>query len=124
MLGAGIGSILVLPLAYATPNYPALVLGNAVLGIAAAAIPVGLDLAAGSRLRRWLSAPLLVQVGVVSYGIYLWHGPLLRFAETAGLDGVAWRSGAAAVAVLAAAISYRYLERPLRRWVRTRVPAS
>jgi peptidoglycan/LPS O-acetylase OafA/YrhL len=55
-----------------------------------------------------------VALGTISYGIYLWHMPLLDEARDLGLHGT-WAIGGfdLAVAVLLAAGSRRYVERPL-----------
>ncbi|MEB0014751.1 hypothetical protein QN416_24455, partial [Glaciimonas sp. Cout2] len=70
----------------------------------------------GARFGRWLDTPVLRWIGERSYGIYLWHWPLFVLA------GVAWPAAGvdvhllvAAVAVLVAAASYRWLEQPVRR---------
>lgn len=69
----------------------------------------GLGAAADRGLMGWL--------GTRSYGVYLWHLPLIVLAD-AVLRPLGWsmpgRVVAVAVAVGAAAVSYRYLERPLR----------
>ena len=56
--------------------------GLALLGVAAAGLVVGLDHAPG-RLRAVLGSRPLILVGLLSYGIYLWHYPLMRMADRA-----------------------------------------
>ena len=85
-----------------------------VTGLATVALLVGLDRAPG-RLRSLLSVRPLVGVGLVSYGVYLWHLPLILLAYR-------WSPlGASATVLLAvtataatAAASYHWVERPLR----------
>jgi peptidoglycan/LPS O-acetylase OafA/YrhL len=60
----------------------------------------------GSPVTRLLRSRPLVQLGVISYGLYVWQG--FVFAIVGGLPGVA-------VAVLVAMLSYRYVEQPFRR---------
>lgn len=62
-------------------------------------------------LLRWRP---LVLVGVISYGVYLWHWPMLLFISD-GDDGPAWtRAVAIGVAVLVAVASYFFIELPVR----------
>jgi peptidoglycan/LPS O-acetylase OafA/YrhL len=63
-----------------------------------------------AQLLRWGPLPVL---GLWSYGIYLWHLPLMRLAQPV-FDGsvtVTLLAGLAAIPVAAA--SYRYVEQPL-----------
>jgi peptidoglycan/LPS O-acetylase OafA/YrhL len=76
----------------------------------------------GSLLGRILDIPPLRWVGLRSYGIYLWHWPVLLLvtaAEPGWQDSpkASWLIGAVTVAitVTAAALSYRFVERPIRR---------
>ncbi|MCW3065410.1 MAG: acyltransferase, partial [Solirubrobacterales bacterium] len=65
---------------------------------------------------RWLSWRPLAALGVISYGIYLWHLPLLMVLRNAGLAPVALVPRLAvvgSVSVLVAWLSWRLLERPL-----------
>lgn len=125
MVWAGIAVIGSLTFAFTQPGWGAPVAGSAVLAIAAAAIVVGLDYAAPPLVRRCLSARAVVYIGVLSYGIYLWHGPLMRVANN--LDSPYARSlrGIAAIVTIAvAALSYRYAEAPIRAWARRRSDAA
>ncbi|MGY6498302.1 MAG: acyltransferase family protein [Microcella sp.] len=75
-----------------------------------------------SRLARAAQSTPLVWVGERSYGLYLWHWPLwvVGLAVVPGLDRTgqgAWGLGAVvlALSVLLAALSYRFIELPIRR---------
>lgn len=120
MLWVGIGALAALPIAFTEESYLALVLGDAALGIVSAGAVVSLDYVAPEWLRRLLSLRFVVTIGVLSYGIYLWHGPILRIAENAGYSGRAWGAVAILVTISAAALSYRFLEAPLRARARRR----
>jgi peptidoglycan/LPS O-acetylase OafA/YrhL len=70
-----------------------------------------------STLGRALASPLPRWIGERSYGIYLWHWPILVFTRP-GIDvhlarGILIPAQAAAT-VIVAAISYRFLELPIR----------
>lgn len=79
----------------------------------------------------WLRARPLVAIGVISYGIYLWHLPLLLVARHAGLmpDPFLLRVGVVlGLALVAGAASWRLVERPVIRRAEeahaARVPAQ
>ncbi len=64
-----------------------------------------------------LSARPLIWVGKRSYGLYLWHYPLvLLFTPANGSDSTTWLLMAAALACTfaCAALSYRFVENPIR----------
>lgn len=65
---------------------------------------------------RILSHPLAVFIGLISYPLYLWHWPLLSFLRIVSSTEppVAARLGAVAAAFLLAALTYRFVELPLR----------
>lgn len=71
-----------------------------------------------ARLGRWLGAAPLRWLGLRSYGIYLWHWPVIAMTRP-GLDVHVTKwvlvplQGAAAVGLAAA--SYRWVEMPVRR---------
>ena len=98
----------------------------------AALLPVSgaaLLIAAGSQAwpnRRLLAWRPLVWVGLISYPLYLWHWPLLvllRIVE-GGQPPLLLRLAAVALSVLLAALTWRYIERPLRRRPGPRVVAG
>jgi peptidoglycan/LPS O-acetylase OafA/YrhL len=76
----------------------------------------------GSWLGRGLDVQPLRWVGQRSYGLYLWHWPVFvlvaaALPTTARESGAAWVSGllALAITVVCAALSYRFVEQPVRR---------
>jgi peptidoglycan/LPS O-acetylase OafA/YrhL len=65
---------------------------------------------------RLLSSPPAVMIGVLSYGWYLWHWPLLAFTRTLDPEQDVWRSIAVSIVALGfAAVTYVSLERPMKR---------
>jgi peptidoglycan/LPS O-acetylase OafA/YrhL len=86
-----------------------------------AAVPVAgacLVIAAGpeSRVNRWLSHPVIVWLGLVSYPLYLWHWPILSFARLAMVDRpqAPLLLGLIGLAVLLAWLTQSLIERPVR----------
>jgi peptidoglycan/LPS O-acetylase OafA/YrhL len=89
----------------------------AIVPVAATALllAAGSDGIAGPA-ERLLGWPALQYVGTVSYSFYLWHWPLLVYAEELGLAEslaarIAWVGASFGLAVL----SYHFVENPLRR---------
>ena len=56
-------------------------------------------------------------IGVVSYGLYLWHWPVMVFLNEVrvGFGGVGLLLIQLAIAGVLAAASYRWIEMPIRR---------
>jgi peptidoglycan/LPS O-acetylase OafA/YrhL len=124
---------------------PAFVLGTGVpageaiavrvlgLGVAVALIlPAVFGDGEGGAPRRLLALPLVAWLGLISYGIYLWHFPIVQ-RVTVGPDmegfpgGNGWRIAAISVPIViaCAAASYYLVERPLlRRKPRSSPPAN
>jgi peptidoglycan/LPS O-acetylase OafA/YrhL len=86
-----------------------------VFALASAALIVGLHV--DSPLRRLLSVRPLVLIGVISYGMYLFHWPVYAVLdrERTGLDGAVLFAVRVAVTIGVAAASFVLLERPIRR---------
>jgi peptidoglycan/LPS O-acetylase OafA/YrhL len=85
-----------------------------VLVVAAVAVPGGL-------LGRALGWGPLRWTGVRSYGIYLWHYPLIVLTAPtliAGGFSTSRAATAAAASVVVAAVSWRFVEEPIRRGFR------
>ena len=66
--------------------------------------------------RKILSHPVMVGIGLISYPLYLWHWPLLSFAQIGSVDPVSATTRAALVAlsIVLAAATYLLVERPFR----------
>jgi len=72
---------------------------------------------ASSGPSRLFSLQPLVWIGLISYGIYLWHWPLILWLTPVrtGLDGLALAALRIGLTVAVAAASYYIVERPIRR---------
>jgi len=72
-----------------------------------------------AKIARVLALRGFVAIGLVSYGWYLWHWPILSFLRMARLEDtnlLADSLGGGILALGLACLSYRYIERPIRRW--------
>jgi peptidoglycan/LPS O-acetylase OafA/YrhL len=65
----------------------------------------------------------LVWVGLISYGVFLWHDPIVRRLHREGLDGPALVAVSVVITLAVATASYYAAERPSQRWVRRRLAA-
>jgi peptidoglycan/LPS O-acetylase OafA/YrhL len=65
---------------------------------------------------RLLALPPLVAIGLISYSLYLWHWPLLSFTAMISPGPTSPRNRAILMvtAVVAATVSYVFIERPFR----------
>jgi peptidoglycan/LPS O-acetylase OafA/YrhL len=95
--------------------------GLAAVALLSAVVILG-SVIPGSLLGRMLDRQPLRWIGERSYGLYLWHWPVFvlvvaALPEVPGVGAGGWLLGAiaAAITVVAAAASYRYLEQPVRR---------
>ena len=75
---------------------------------------------------RTLATAPFVAIGLVSYSWYLWHWPLLSFLRlfVSGARDLALELGAMALALVLAALTWRFVERPVREWRRGAAPRS
>jgi peptidoglycan/LPS O-acetylase OafA/YrhL len=91
------------------PGWPAL------LPVAGATLLIAAGPAAWVN-RHLLSNRVLVWVGLISYPLYLWHWPLLSFAQIieSATPSPAIRGYAVGAAFVLAWLTYRLVERPLR----------
>ncbi|HEY5144210.1 MAG TPA: acyltransferase [Solirubrobacteraceae bacterium] len=124
---AGAGAILVIALATWHETTLDLVGARDIAANLPAAVGFALIVAAvaggAGRSVSWLSARPLVFVGVISYGVYLWHLPLLLVAREAGVlphDLAPRMLTVLALALGAAWLSWVVVERPAMRWAARR----
>ena len=68
----------------------------------------------------WTCNPVAQHIGRWSYSIYLWHWPLVVGLGYFGVrDERGWLLAAMAGSILLGALSYRLVEQPAARWMRT-----
>jgi peptidoglycan/LPS O-acetylase OafA/YrhL len=72
---------------------------------------------APGRLTRVLGSRPMRSIGLVSYGLYLWHWPVMVFLDEvrAGFGGLPLLTVQLALTGVLAAASYRWIEMPIRR---------
>ncbi len=104
--------------------------GGLLIVSALTAVVIAALLVPGSWIGRALETGPFRWVGRRSYGLYLWHWPVLLLVQNAlptwqrdGWQGWAIGGVAAAITVVAAALSSRFVEQPVRRF-RFRRPAG
>lgn len=115
-----------LPMPDMLPRRHWLAVWPTLFALGAAAILLGL-VAAERAGRRWPAPRLLVGLGALSYGVYLWHLPVLQALASLGAgQGVVWWPPALLLVALPPTLllawgSWRFVEQPARRWVRRRL---
>ncbi len=100
--------------AFATLGSPWLARGGFVGVALLAAVVIEAARDGRSVVARVLGVSPLRSLGVVSYGIYLYHWPLFLWLREAGWSPVPVLVVGGTLAVLAANVSYRFLEAPIR----------
>ncbi len=116
--GAGIAGLVVFAvLVWRTIEYSAFLYhGGMVLLSLGTALMVASAASPASRFGRMLGRQPLRWLGVRSYGIYLWHFPIIVLTTPAdGRDTLARGTLQVAASIGCAALSWRYLEEPIRQ---------
>ena len=96
--------------------------GGLVIVAVLTALVIATLLVPNTPLGRLLDLGVLRWIGVRSYGLYLWHWPVFVLVVSAlpdwqrdGASGWALGGIALAISVAATAVSYRFVEQPIRR---------
>ena len=95
-----------------------------VVAVAAVAVIAPVALEQNGPVAWVLSTPPLVALGVISYGVYLWHWPvfLVLNGERTDWSGLPLFGARCAVTLILAVGSWWLIERPVRRWRPVHVP--
>jgi peptidoglycan/LPS O-acetylase OafA/YrhL len=124
--GAGLAGLIIIGLLiWRTTQYSPFLYrgGMLVLSVATAAV-VWSAISPASRVGRVLGAQPLRWLGVRSYGIYLWHYPIIVLTTPANATPTLARGSAqVAASIVVAALSWRFIEEPIRhgaigRWMK------
>lgn len=114
-----IGAVLMLGVAWATVPGESTVLYRGLLpacGLAVVAVIAAASHPRPGAVARALSWRPLRLVGLISYGLYLWHWPVFVWFRRDGiLDGWARLAAEVAISFALAILSYLVIERPIRR---------
>jgi len=115
----GAGLLVILLMIWKSNQYQTfLYYGGLVLFSIAAAAVVAVLAHPASRLGRLFGTPPLRWLGVWSYGIYLWHYPVIVLTSPAVNTGgvnIELALGQTALSIALAAISWYFIENPIRR---------
>jgi peptidoglycan/LPS O-acetylase OafA/YrhL len=95
-----------------------------VVAVAAVFIVAPVALEQRGLVARVLAFPPLVWLGMISYGVYLWHWPIFLAlnGERTGLTGMSLFAIRAVATVTVAAMSWWLIEQPIKRWRPVHVP--
>jgi len=90
--------------------------GFLLVAVAAVAVVAAVSEHPGGIGARLLSIPPLRALGRMSYGVYLWHWPIVLICnhERTGLSGLSLAGVRVVATLVVAAASYRFVERPVR----------
>lgn len=90
--------------------------GLLICSIAATAVIAAITHPDSGPLARAFSARPLVEAGIISYGLYLWHWPIYVWLNEDRVGASGWRLLAVrlAVTLAIALLSYRFVEKPIR----------
>jgi peptidoglycan/LPS O-acetylase OafA/YrhL len=94
----------------------------ALIPVIGAALVIGNNLTAINS--KIISSRWLVNIGLISYPIYLWHWPILSFSRiiNGGSISTQWTLASIIITIALSILTYRIIERPLRnkvRWQKT-----
>ncbi|MGH8985153.1 MAG: acyltransferase family protein, partial [Acidimicrobiia bacterium] len=97
--------------------------GYAVFHVAVAVVIAAVIQPGHFVLRQILSTRVFVWIGKISYGLYLWHWPVIvaMTPRRTGLDGAVLNLTRVAVTLTAATLSFYLVEQPIRRGALTRL---
>lgn len=89
---------------------------RALLPVASAALLIlGGGAAEPPAVTRWLGSRVLMEVGKLSYSLYLWHWPIIVVGQDwLGLVGLPWGLALVVASFVPAWVSHRWVEMPIR----------
>jgi peptidoglycan/LPS O-acetylase OafA/YrhL len=97
--------------------------GGLFVDLAAAGLILSLVSGHATQFGRMLSGPWLVYLGTISYSVYLWHYPIARVLRDQ-LDPTITFGIVTALSIAIAALSWEYVEKPLKTFRRREAVAA
>jgi peptidoglycan/LPS O-acetylase OafA/YrhL len=120
----GVAALLLLTATDNSTSFWRMTIGYTLVAVATAVVIGFVWCEPASALARLLSNRVLVATGLISYGLYLWHFPILLAVE-GHVHSLALRTLVVTSTTFVAAYgSWRFVERPVQRWVRSRQAAG
>lgn len=96
-------------------------LGITVVSILAAFLIFSTVIGGSNLIKNILEYPIFVWIGSVSYGIYLWHFPIIRMLLNLDISGIYLLVSVLSLTLPIAAISHYFLELPTQIWNKRRI---
>jgi len=115
LVAVGLAAVFVAAISLSGNTFPGVAAVLPVLGTAT--IIAGIQLDASAAPVRFLASAPMVAIGKLSYSWYLWHWPLLALvrASVPGQASIMRDIGLVLVALVLSALTFRYVEEPVRR---------
>lgn len=96
-----------------TKSFPSQALAYSVLALFSAGLIIHLVISKNSVIKRILETSILVYIGKISYGIYLFHYPIFLYLRNTVGQGLPLLLAGGGITIIAAVMSYHFVEQPI-----------